>query len=88
MNTHASRPDERKPLQWDSEAIFIAAGGTSALRQMLVDAGFNPPKADTIYVWRSRRVIPHRWVTSCVFVVLASNKARISELLKPEAAAA
>lgn len=73
---------ERKRMQWDSEAIFTAAGGTGALRRMLVDAGFAPPKADTIYVWRARGIIPHCWAASCIYVVLRAGKAKLSELLK------
>lgn len=72
---------ERKRLQWDSEAVFTAAGGTGALRRMLVDEGFAPPKADTIYVWRARGVIPHCWVASCVYVVLRAGRAKLSELI-------
>lgn len=74
----------RKPLSWNAEAFFRAAGGTSALRALLLSHKFDPPELDTLHVWRSRHQIPHRWVASCVLVLLLSGRAKLSELIESD----
>lgn len=67
-------------LVWDSEAMFVAAGGAAALRQLLKDHAFPTPQIDTVYMWRARKQIPHRWVPMVIYAILKSNKAKLSEL--------
>lgn len=74
--------DQTPPLLWDTEAMFSAAGGTAALGHLLRKHGFDPPKAETLYVWRHRGQIPHRWVPSCVYALLKEGRAQLGALLK------
>jgi hypothetical protein len=67
-------------LVWDSEAMFIAAGGCAALRQLLADNQFPTPQIDTVYMWRARRQIPHRWVPMVLYSLLKTNKSKLSAL--------
>ncbi|MDR3472217.1 MAG: hypothetical protein P4M09_11070 [Devosia sp.] len=69
------------PLSWNAEEFFVAAGGTAALAHILTKHGFRPPPTETLYVWRSRGQIPHKWVPSCVYVLLKEQRAKLAKLL-------
>ena len=75
------RFDDFPILDWDTDAMLNLAGGVGAMRRLLREHGFPVPEPDTAYMWRSRR-IPHRWIPMCVYVLLNSDKAKLSQLLR------